>query len=160
MAAAATALVLASSPTACLAFRRVAAPASSHAMVRFSRGGGQQQHMQQHPTIRPLPQQHRQLSLLARLKGALASSLREEEVDPGVVEGTDLRIVKYPDPRLRAPNAPVTEEEFGPELQKLAKDMFKLMYAANGVGLAAPQVGVNKRLMVFNPGEPACGVHA
>lgn len=156
-AAAATALALASSPAACLAFRRVAAPASSHAMhVRCSRGGQQQhQHMQQHPTIRPLPQQHRPLSLLARLKGALASSLREEEVDPGVVEGTDLRIVKYPDPRLRAPNAPVTEEEFGPELQKLAKDMFKLMYAANGVGLAAPQVGVNKRLMVFNPGESA-----
>jgi peptide deformylase len=90
--------------------------------------------------------------LLARLKGALASSL-QEEVDPGVVAGTDLRIVKYPDPRLRAPNAEVGPGEFTPELQKLAKDMFKVMYAANGVGLAAPQVGVNKRLMVFNPGE-------
>lgn len=31
--------------------------------------------------------------------------------------------------------------------------LLQLMYAAKGVGLAAPQVGVNKRLMVFNPGE-------
>jgi peptide deformylase len=71
-----------------------------------------------------------------------------EEVDPGQVEG--LQIIKYPDPRLRAANEEITE--FGPELQQLAKKMLKLMYAANGVGLAAPQVGVNKRLMVFNPG--------
>lgn len=83
----------------------------------------------------------------------MRSIMDKEEVDPGVVEGTDLRVVKYPDPRLRAKNDPV--EEFGPEIQKLAKDMFKVMYASNGVGLAAPQVGVNKRLMVFNPGK-AC----
>jgi len=73
----------------------------------------------------------------------------EEEVDPGVVEGTDLRIVKYPHPALRAKNAEV--EEFTAELATLAKDMLKVMYASQGVGLAAPQVGVNKRLMVFNP---------
>jgi len=78
-------------------------------------------------------------------------SVVEEEVDPGEVEGTSLRIVKYPDPRLRAQNEEI--EEFTPEIQKLAKDMFKVMYAANGVGLAAPQVGINKRLMVFNAGE-------
>jgi peptide deformylase len=65
------------------------------------------------------------------------------------MEGTDLRVLKYPDPRLRAPNAEITE--FGPEVAALAKDMFKVMYAMNGVGLAAPQVGVNQRLMVFNP---------
>ncbi len=101
-------------------------------------------------------------SIRTRAGSSLAESLRsawdrvlrsaasmEEEVDPGVVEGTDLRVVKYPDPRLRAPNAEVTE--FTPELTKLAKDMFKVMYAMNGVGLAAPQVGVNQRLMVFNP---------
>jgi peptide deformylase len=70
-------------------------------------------------------------------------------VDPGEVAG--LRVLRYPDPRLRLPNEEIAE--FGPELQKLAKDMFKLMYASNGVGLAAPQVGVNKRLMVFNPGR-------
>ncbi|CAM9730907.1 unnamed protein product, partial [Laminaria digitata] len=73
----------------------------------------------------------------------------EEEIDPGVVEGTDLRVLKYPHPALRAENAEI--EVFDDDLKKLAKDMLKVMYAAKGVGLAAPQVGVNKRLMVFNP---------
>ncbi|EWM28596.1 peptide deformylase [Nannochloropsis gaditana] len=81
--------------------------------------------------------------------GTLLRSTMVEEVDPGEVEGTDLRVLKYPDPRLRAANAEITE--FGPEVAALAKDMFKVMYAMNGVGLAAPQVGVNQRLMVFNP---------
>ncbi len=62
-------------------------------------------------------------------------------------------IVLYPDPRLRAPNDPV--QEFGPELQALARDMFEAMYRTEGVGLAAPQVGVNVKLLVFNPtGDP------
>lgn len=77
-------------------------------------------------------------------------SVVEEEVDPGEVEGTSLRILKYPDPRLRTKNEEITD--FGPELQQTAKEMFKVMYAAKGVGLAAPQVGINKRLMVFNSG--------
>ncbi|KAI2488665.1 peptide deformylase [Fragilaria crotonensis] len=74
-----------------------------------------------------------------------------EEVDPGKVEGTDLRILKYPHPALRAFNAPVTPEELNDgSIVKIAKEMLLLMYAAEGVGLAAPQVGINKRLMVFN----------
>lgn len=81
--------------------------------------------------------------------GKVLGSALAEEVDPGEVEGTDLRVLKYPDPRLRASNAEITV--FGPEVAALAKDMFKVMYAMNGVGLAAPQVGVNQRLMVFNP---------
>ena len=41
------------------------------------------------------------------------------------------------------------------QLKKLTKDMFSIMYASRGVGLAAPQLGVNRRLMVFNPeGDP------
>ena len=76
----------------------------------------------------------------------------ENEVNPGVVEGTDLRIVEYPHPALRAANDEISEEEVkSPEIAKLARDMLKVMYAAEGVGLAAPQVGVNKRLMVYNP---------
>jgi peptide deformylase len=75
----------------------------------------------------------------------------EEEVDPGVVEGTDLSIRKYPDPALRAPNAEVTPEELKDgSIAQIAKEMFLVMYAAEGVGLAAPQVGINKRLMVYN----------
>jgi peptide deformylase len=81
----------------------------------------------------------------------LLKSSNKLEVDPGVVEGTNLRIIKYPDPVLRAPNAVITEEELKEgSVAKLAKEMFLLMYAAEGVGLAAPQVGVNKRLMVYN----------
>jgi peptide deformylase len=75
----------------------------------------------------------------------------KEEVDPGVVEGTDLRVLKYPHPSLRADNADIKEEELKDgSIAKLAKEMFLVMYAAEGVGLAAPQVGVNKRLMVYN----------
>jgi peptide deformylase len=74
-----------------------------------------------------------------------------DEVDPGKVEGTDLRILKYPHPALRAFNAPVTPDELNDgSIVKIAKEMLLLMYAAEGVGLAAPQVGINKRLMVFN----------
>jgi len=58
-------------------------------------------------------------------------------------------IVLYPDPRLRAKNAPVTT--FDAELEANTRAMFALMYATAGVGLAAPQVGWNVRLMVYNP---------
>ena len=75
----------------------------------------------------------------------------KEEVDPGIVEGTDLRVLKYPHPALRAPNLEITEEELADgSISKVAKEMLLVMYAAEGVGLAAPQVGINKRLMVFN----------
>jgi peptide deformylase len=85
-----------------------------------------------------------------------ASSL-EKEVDPGVVEGTDLRVLKYPHPSLRAENAEITKEELKDgSIAKIAKEMFLVMYAAEGVGLAAPQVGINKRLMVYNEhGDPS-----
>eukprot|EP00798_Chlamydomonas_sp_ICE-L_P027589 gene27589-7224_t len=60
-----------------------------------------------------------------------------------------LSIVKYPDPRLRAMNSKI--KAFDSSLMDLAKEMIRLMYEDDGVGLAAPQVGVNVRLMVFNP---------
>ena len=85
---------------------------------------------------------------LRRALAAPAPAAVEEEVDPGEVAG--LRIVKYPHPALRAANAEVPKEEVK-GLADLSKRMFELMYEAQGVGLAAPQVGVNKRVMVFNP---------
>ena len=57
-------------------------------------------------------------------------------------------IVKYPDPVLERPGEPVTE--FNAELQKLVDDMFESMYAAKGIGLAAPQVAVSKRVTVID----------
>src|SRR5262249_34001926 len=58
-------------------------------------------------------------------------------------------IVKYGDPVLETPGEPITEFKT-PELQKLVDDMFETMYAARGVGLAAPQVGLSKRLTVID----------
>jgi len=64
-----------------------------------------------------------------------------------------LHIIHYPDPRLRRPCEPVTE--FNADLAALARRMLELMLAGRGVGLAAPQVGVNQRLFVMNPtGKP------
>jgi len=57
-------------------------------------------------------------------------------------------IVKYPEPVLQRPAAPVTE--FNDELRTLVADMFESMYAAQGIGLAAPQVGVSKRVTVLD----------
>ena len=57
-------------------------------------------------------------------------------------------IVKYPDPILERKTEPVTE--FSDELRKFVDDMFESMYAAKGIGLAAPQVGVSKRLTVID----------
>jgi peptide deformylase len=66
-------------------------------------------------------------------------------------------ILIHPDPRLKKLCDPVAE--ITPELGRLADDMLETMYAAPGVGLAAPQVGVTKRLLVMDcvkePGAPA-----
>ena len=57
-------------------------------------------------------------------------------------------IVKFPDPILQRPSAPVTEFDDG--LRKLVADMFESMYAARGVGLAAPQIGIARRIAVID----------
>jgi peptide deformylase len=57
-------------------------------------------------------------------------------------------IVKYGDPILEKPGAPV--KKFDAELEQLAEDMFASMYAAQGVGLAAPQIGLSLRLAVVD----------
>jgi peptide deformylase len=57
-------------------------------------------------------------------------------------------IVKYGDPVLEKRAEPVTA--FDDELKKLVDDMFESMYAAHGVGLAAPQIGISRRLAVID----------
>jgi peptide deformylase len=57
-----------------------------------------------------------------------------------------LKVLAYGDPVLRKPAEPV--HKVSAKIQKLINDMFDTMYAQNGVGLAAPQVGVSKRLFV------------
>jgi peptide deformylase len=66
-------------------------------------------------------------------------------------------ILIHPDPRLKKPCDPVTE--ITEDLKRLAADMLETMYDAPGVGLAAPQVGVTRRMLVMDcvkdgPPEP------
>ena len=61
-------------------------------------------------------------------------------------------IVKYGQQVLETPAAPVAE--FDGSLTKLVADMFETMYAANGVGLAAPQIGISWKLCVI---DVSCG---
>ena len=57
-------------------------------------------------------------------------------------------IVKFGDPVLETPAAEVTSFDDG--IKKLVEDMFESMYAARGVGLAAPQIGISKRVAVVD----------
>ena len=60
-------------------------------------------------------------------------------------------ILEYPDPRLRTRAQPVSE--FGPELGQLVDDLLETMYAAPGIGLAATQIDVHKRVIVIDVSE-------
>ena len=62
-----------------------------------------------------------------------------------------LPILEYPDPRLKKVAAPVTV--FGPEIERLVRDMAETMYEAPGIGLAATQVDVHKRVLVIDISE-------
>jgi peptide deformylase len=57
-------------------------------------------------------------------------------------------IVKYGDPILETPSKNV--EQFDEELHRLVADMFESMYAAQGVGLAAPQIGTSRQVCVID----------
>lgn len=59
------------------------------------------------------------------------------------------KIIKYGDPVLETKGEPVTEFDTA-ELRQLVDDMFETMYAAKGLGLAAPQVGVSKRVAIVD----------
>ena len=60
-----------------------------------------------------------------------------------------LKVKTYPDPLLKKKTEPLTQ--FGPEEQKLFDDMIETMVAEDGVGLAAPQVGISKRILIASP---------
>jgi peptide deformylase len=67
------------------------------------------------------------------------------------------RILTYPDPALKVTATPV--ENLTGEVASLAEDMVETMYAAPGVGLAAPQVGVSERVIVVDVDHEHRGVH-
>jgi len=61
------------------------------------------------------------------------------------------QILEFPDPRLRTVAAPVTK--FDSDLHQLIDDMLETMYTADGIGLAATQINVHKRLIVMDLSE-------
>lgn len=73
---------------------------------------------------------------------------------------TQLTLITYPDPRLRDKSKPV--EQVDDTIRQILSDMLETMYACNGIGLAAVQVGILKRMLVIdveqdedgNPGTP------
>lgn len=60
-----------------------------------------------------------------------------------------MELVKYPDPVLKKPTVEVVD--FGKELTAIAEGMLELMYRFKGLGLAAPQAGLSKKVIVINP---------
>lgn len=60
-----------------------------------------------------------------------------------------LKVRTYPDPMLKKVAEPLTS--FGPQEQKIFDDMIETMYVEDGVGIAAPQVGISKRIFIASP---------
>ncbi len=93
----------------------------------------------------------------------IEGEIRDEELDPEVEAEREARrqlalaqIRQYPDSVLRMQAPPV--EEFDDDLKRLAARLGELMKDANGVGLAATQVGVLRRVFVFAPDEDEVAV--
>jgi peptide deformylase len=88
-----------------------------------------------------------------------AEELEQEQTDPGPSpeerrewRATALRLVRqYPDPALRNAASPVAQVD--DEVRRLAARMVDVMDRAHGVGLAAPQLGVLRRMLVYRVGE-------
>lgn len=74
----------------------------------------------------------------------------EQVVENYKYEGKELEIVTYPDPVLTTVAEEVKPEEFNDELKELCKNMLYTMYNAPGIGLAAPQIGLSKRIFVVD----------
>jgi peptide deformylase len=88
-----------------------------------------------------------------------AEELEQEQTDPGPSpeerrewRATALRLVRqYPDPALRNAASPVAQVD--DEVRRLAARMVDVMERAHGVGLAAPQLGVLRRMLVYRVGD-------
>ncbi|KAF5187681.1 Peptide deformylase [Thalictrum thalictroides] len=97
------------------------------------------------------------MKVSAQARRSFSSSQKDEIASPSDLQfESPLKIVKYPDPILRANNKRIGT--FDENLKKLVDEMFDIMYKTDGIGLSAPQVGMNVRLMVFNSaGERGVG---
>ena len=78
--------------------------------------------------------------------------LLQMRLNPTSFKGTDYVITEFPRPSLRrVPNAPVAA--FDDKFEAKTQQMLGIMYEAKGVGLAAPQVGLNEDFFVYNPSD-------
>ena len=77
-------------------------------------------------------------------------ALMEPNAQIKQVDVSALQIVKYPDPRLANLSKPV-DDPTAVEVRALVERMTQLMFESRGVGLAAPQVGINVRLFIASP---------
>jgi peptide deformylase len=99
---------------------------------------------------------HYQKLPVQRQPGACAAARRSSgtnlsmRLNPTSFPGTDLTITEFPRPALRRPSqTPVVD--FDEAFQSKADELLGIMYEAKGVGLAAPQVGLNENFFVYNP---------
>lgn len=76
--------------------------------------------------------------------------MHENSLDNYSLKGDLLKIYTYPEPVLSEVAKPVEDDEFNSDLEKLCFDMLYTMYKAPGIGLAAPQIGISKRIFVVD----------
>jgi len=78
-------------------------------------------------------------------------------LNPSSFKGTSYTITEFPRPSLRrVPNKPITsfvDDDDDTTFQSKTKQMLNIMYEAKGVGLAAPQIGLNENIFVYNPSD-------
>jgi peptide deformylase len=91
------------------------------------------------------------LSVKLSSGGTLATILGQKHDIALITFMTRLAILEYPDPRLRTRAKPVAEVD--EKVRQLAADLLETMYAANGVGLAASQVDVHRRIIALDVSE-------
>ena len=107
------------------------------------------------PQSNALMQYQRLVSTTSITSASMNSDVLRMRLNPSSFKGSSYTITEFPRPALRkVPNADVADFE-DDALQSRAKDMMSIMYDCKGVGLAAPQIGLNDNLFVYNPsGDP------
>jgi peptide deformylase len=79
-----------------------------------------------------------------------SGSNMQMRLNPTSFSGTDYTITEFPRPALRkVPNAPIAD--FDESFEAKCQEMIGMMYEAKGVGMAAPQIGLNENFFVYNP---------
>lgn len=96
--------------------------------------------------------QHKNKNVVA--KNNHNSNQLQMRLNPTSFKNTNYIITEFPRPSLRrVPNKPITTFDTDETFQSKTQQMLSIMYEAKGVGLAAPQIGLNEDLFVYNPSD-------